>query len=332
LLNPSVARTYQASRYRHLRDFPRSLILEVTSRCNLACRICARQFMARPAQDMEAGLFRSLVDQIAPHDGRDAVDLVALHWFGESLLHPQLLEFIAYAGRQLPNLLRRGPQRNAVRGLNLSTNATVLTPELAQGLLDSPLSWLAVSVDGSSAETYADMRGGDFAEVIANVERLLELNRASPRELPTIAVQVIVTETTRAELEACRERWDQHLRGAPNARLELKPYNDWGGQVEAPDLQPPDPRGGFFYLNCGYLWDTMAIGAGGEVGLCCYDVNACHDLGNAREIPLYEIWHSPQLKHLRRLHSQGRLRELPLCRNCRMGRKYPGDYLPWKRR
>lgn len=332
LTNPLVARAYHSARYRQLPDFPRSLIIESTSRCNLRCRMCPRGSMTRRAQDMPRALFDGLLDQIAEHDRRDVVDFVALHWFGEPLLHPDLLGFLERAGRRLPNLRRRGHLRCAVRGLCLSINATLLDSELAQGLLDSPLTWLGLSVDGSSAETYATMReGGVFEQVAANVERLLALGRRRPREFPTIAIQVIVTRTTRPELAACLRRWEKHLAGIPHARVELKPYTDWAGQVCEPELEVPNRRRHFLYLNCGYLWDTMAVGAGGEVGLCCYDVNASHGLGNAGQAPLQEIWHGEPLTALRQRHARGELKELPLCRNCRMGRKYPLDYL-WRRR
>lgn len=287
--------------------------------------------MTRAAQDMPPELFQRLVDEAAEADARDALDFVALHWFGEPLLHPDLLDLIAYAGEKLPNLRRRGALRNAVRGLCLSTNATLLTEERARGLLASPLTWLAVSVDGSSPETYADLRGGDFERVLANVDTLLRLNREQPRELPTVALQVIVTKTTEPELAACLARWEGHLATAPNVRFERKPYNDWAGQIVAPDLHAPDPRPSFFYLNCGYLWDTQVVGAGGEVGLCCYDVNARHGLGNADVSSLADLWRSPALNELRRLQARGQPGDLPLCANCAMGRKYPGDYLGRRR-
>jgi hypothetical protein len=177
------------------------------------------------------------------------------------------------------------------------------------------------------------MRGeGAFERVLGNVERLLALNRATPRELPTLAIQVIVTKTTEPERGACLQRWERHLAGAPNARLELKPYTDWAGQVNAPELHDPDPRPGFFRVNCGYLWDTLPIGAGGEVGLCCYDVNARHGLGDATQAPLLDLWHGEPLDALRERHAWGDLAGLPLCANCRMGRKYPADYLGRRRR
>jgi hypothetical protein len=326
-LKPHAARQHSRLRHPRVPVFPHSFIIETTSRCNLACRMCPHCDMRRLAQDMDPILFRSLIDQIAPHDAEAQVRFIALHWFGEPLLHPQFIKMVNYAGERLPNLRRYGGERNAVRGLTVSTNATLLDETAARALLDSPLTWLAVSVDGSSPETYESLRGGSFARVMANVELLLRLNRESPRELPTIAVQIVSTAATRAEFEQAREHWREVAGNAPNVRVELKPYTDWAGQVQAPELCAPDVRQAFWYTNCGRLWDTLVIGAGGEVGLCCYDVEAGHDLGNAHETALADLWRTPQMEALRRRHATGRVGDLALCANCAMGRKYPLDYL-----
>ena len=161
-LNPLAARLHSRLRHPRVPFFPHSFILETTSRCNLACRMCPRCDMRRPAQDMDPTLFCSLIDQIAPHDAEAHVRFIALHWFGEPLLHPQFIEMAHYAGERLPNLLRYGAEGNAVRGLTVSTNATLLDEPAARALLASPLTWLAVSVDGSSPETYESLRGGSF--------------------------------------------------------------------------------------------------------------------------------------------------------------------------
>ena len=163
--NPAVARLYGALRFPRTPPFPRSLVLETTSRCNLACRMCPRQTMRREARDMDPGLFARLVEQAADHQGKAALRFLALHWFGEPLLHPELLSLIECAGSRLPGLRAYGRERNAVRGLSLSTNATLLDEQAALSLLDSPLTWLAVSVDGSNQGTYEGLRqGACFAE------------------------------------------------------------------------------------------------------------------------------------------------------------------------
>lgn len=327
-LNPLVARLHSRLRYPTVPSFPRSVIIETTSRCNLRCRMCPRRDMRRPAVDMSESLFHSLIDQLAEFDAQGVLDFVALHEFGEPLLHPRFFDFVQYAGARLPNLLTRGWERQAVRGLNVSTNAVLMDEEKAKALLASALTWVAVSMDGATADTYEAMRvGACFEQVSANVRRLLELNRQTPRELPTIAIQVIATRTTAPEFERLVAYWREIAGDAPNVLIELKPYTTWAGQVQDKELHPSDTRHDFLYLNCGRPHGTMVINADGRLALCCYDVQGTYDLGDANDTPLQELWQGQQLSELRRRLATGCAGDLPLCRGCAMTRKYTGDLL-----
>ena len=84
-----------------------------------------------------------------------------MHNWGESLLNKQVFEMIAYA-----------QSRNV--GTNLSTNFSETTSTDIEGLLDSGLEYLVVSLDGTSAESYATYRiRGRFDNVVANLCELL---------------------------------------------------------------------------------------------------------------------------------------------------------------
>lgn len=326
LLNRPLARLHSALRHPRTPAFPTSFVIETTSRCNLNCRMCPRRDMRRPGRDMAPELFHRLIDQMKPWDAGAHIRFLALHLFGEPLLHPQLIEFIQYAGDSLPNLLTYGRERNAMRGLALSTNATLLDEKAARGLLNSPLTWLGVSVDGSSAETYESLRcGGAFEQVMANVRQLLEINAGLSRDLSTIAIQVIATPETLPEFEEARSHWQALGHGRPNVRVELKPWTNWAGQVDDPAGRARE--GDFVYLDCGRLHDTLVITAGGEIGLCCYDVQADQNLGHAAQQTIEEIWQGRRLQDLRRKMRWGQLAGLPLCSQCAMGRKYPLEYL-----
>lgn len=325
-LNPLAAPLYSRLRYPRVPDFPRSFMIETTSRCNLNCRMCPRGQMRRPAQDMAPELFRSIIDQIAEYDRCDTIELVALHGFGEPLMHPELCDFIEYAGSRLPNLLKRGMLREAVKGLAISTNAVLMDEDRARPLLDSKLTWLGVSLDGSTAETFEAMRvGARFDEVAANISRLLEINRRTPRALPTIAIQVIASRTTEPEFSAVVRRWREVAGPVENVRIELKPYTDWAGQVQAEELHSADQRRHFLQVNCGYAHHTMVIAANGQLGLCCRDVQADQGLGSAMDTPLRELWHGLRLNEIRRKLASGWMGDLRLCCNCEMSRKYPAD-------
>src|SRR4249920_3806727 len=67
---------------------PRSVKIELSGRCNYACRFCALRTRAKqPVADMDLGLFRRIA-----REARDAgVEEIGLFYLGESFTNPQLL-------------------------------------------------------------------------------------------------------------------------------------------------------------------------------------------------------------------------------------------------
>ena len=133
---------------------PRSLYLETTSRCNSLCETCILTFGGRePQKDLTWPEFRTIVDQFP------ALDRVLLHGIGEPLLN-----------RDLPRMVAHLKARGATVLFN--SNAITLGARLGRALIDAGLDELRVSLDATTPETYARVRGVDaFAKVVANLER-----------------------------------------------------------------------------------------------------------------------------------------------------------------
>jgi radical SAM protein with 4Fe4S-binding SPASM domain len=123
---------------------PRELQLEVTAACNLACTMCLvsyRPKVGKRVGSMSYEMFRSLVDELP------GLERLTLQGLGEPLLAPGIMDMIAYASA-----------RGIAVGFN--SNGQLLTPERSERLVSSGLSWLCISVDGATAETYEAIRGG----------------------------------------------------------------------------------------------------------------------------------------------------------------------------
>jgi radical SAM protein with 4Fe4S-binding SPASM domain len=150
---------------------PRSLYLETTSRCNSLCETCILTFGGRePQKDLTWGEFRRVVDQFP------ALERVLLHGIGEPLLN-----------RELPRMIARLKERGATVLFN--SNAITLTPRLGRALIDVGLDELRVSLDGTTAATYARVRGVDaFAKVVGNLERLVDVKRAAGAAAPRVSL------------------------------------------------------------------------------------------------------------------------------------------------
>src|SRR4051812_17417799 len=109
---------------------PRHLQVEVTSACNLRCRMCLVRY--RPAVNKAEGAmpydeFTRLIDSLPD------LERLTLQGLGEPLLSPYLLDMVRYA-----------KARGIAVGFN--TNATLLSRRIADDLVALRLDWLHVSL------------------------------------------------------------------------------------------------------------------------------------------------------------------------------------------
>jgi MoaA/NifB/PqqE/SkfB family radical SAM enzyme len=150
---------------------PRSLYLETTSRCNSLCKTCILTFGGRePQKDLGWIEFRRVVDCFP------ALDRALLHGIGEPLLNAELPAMIAHL---------------KARGATVIFNSNVITLGRRPGaaLIDAGLDELRVSLDATTPETYARVRGVDaFAKVIANLEAFADLRRARAASRPRVSL------------------------------------------------------------------------------------------------------------------------------------------------
>jgi radical SAM protein with 4Fe4S-binding SPASM domain len=149
---------------------PRDLQVEVTGACNLRCRMCLVSY--RPGLNKRTGSL-DLETFTALVDADPGLRKVTLQGLGEPLLNPKLFEMIEYA-------VGRGIE------VGFNTNATLLTEARAEKLIRSGLSWLHLSVDGATEQTYeAIRRGSSFSRVVENIASLVaaraRLGSATPR-------------------------------------------------------------------------------------------------------------------------------------------------------
>jgi MoaA/NifB/PqqE/SkfB family radical SAM enzyme len=87
---------------------------------------------------------------------------MSLFYLGEPLLCDHLPSMISYA------------RQNKIKAF-VSTNLNILDNKKAEGLIESKLDYLLVSLDGASQEIYEKYRvGGDFNKVIANIRMLIK--------------------------------------------------------------------------------------------------------------------------------------------------------------
>src|ERR1700733_1176674 len=138
---------------------PRTLWIELTSKCPLDCVFCSRKTRRGAGEHMPYDLFESLVQQIS--DPRTFI----LNYSGESTVYPQLIPAIRLA-------------RSTGAFVELVSALVNVSEAALPGLCESGLSRLTVSVHSTDETRYTEIyRYGSFPALRARLNRLLELCR-----------------------------------------------------------------------------------------------------------------------------------------------------------
>lgn len=129
----------RASYIKETVNFPKRVILEVTSRCNATCTMCPRNAFTRVKQHMDTELCKRVITELSE------VGISGLWLFnlGESLLHPDFFEILDHC-RSVGNL----------GTIWLSTNGTIMQEKMRERILDKPVDILNYSVNSMSAEEF----------------------------------------------------------------------------------------------------------------------------------------------------------------------------------
>jgi MoaA/NifB/PqqE/SkfB family radical SAM enzyme len=131
--------------------------VEVTNQCNLNCATCMRNVWDVEFGRMSLERFERILDGVMAFSPKPEIFLGG---YGEPLTNPHCMAMVEMAkSRDLK--------------VSLITNGTLLSEEISYQLVGLKLDMLWVSLDGASAECYADVRlGNEFPHVIDNLKML----------------------------------------------------------------------------------------------------------------------------------------------------------------
>lgn len=274
-------------------NFPIHLDLELSSACNLRCPMCPTVHISDPSfkklgQDsamMSVDMFRQAIDEAKQHEDFCSIKL---NYRGESTLHPQIVDLIAYA-------------RDAgVIDIMLNTNGNYPL-SLNEEMVDAGLTWIAFSLDAVRPETYRRCRaGGDFFTAYPTA---IDMCRFVDR----LAIQVgfVVQKTNRDEVQEFTEFWSR----MPVHRILVSDvYGLLGTKRYKEDF------------CCPQLWQRLVIWNDGRIFACCHAWDAPEDLylGDVSNTTIKDAWGSEKLQKLRMAHVDGKYREIGTCAKCPM--------------
>jgi putative metalloenzyme radical SAM/SPASM domain maturase len=168
-------------------DSPRKLNVELTTLCNLNCSMCVKQ---SPGWDCPDDLMpRQTFQSLAPLF--KSLDTLNLNGVGESLMHPELPAFIAFARARVPQTCVIGFQSNGM----------LLTPSLARELSQAGLDRICFSVDSPDAEQLRRYRAGAELGTVGEAFTMMRKAAGRPSARPlSLGAETVVNSQNHSRL------------------------------------------------------------------------------------------------------------------------------------
>jgi radical SAM protein with 4Fe4S-binding SPASM domain len=321
-------------------DLPYALQVEITSHCNLHCRMCPLTIEGTPSSQSPGNAqelsWREVVKMACE------IRNVIIAGFGEPLLHPQCLSMM----REL--------DRHSV-WMSLATNGTAITLSTAGQLAAIPnLMHINVSIDSPDPATYRAIRGGELEHAlrglrnlmtcIDNPDRVTVSSVAMSSNLATLAqfppllaelgvkryvLQGLAQFSAECEREslldpvaaaeaverlrfACREAGVQ-LASLVGDRIDSAIASDEGIPATSPPFQGAARN---VAKVCSLPWEIPFIDKDGRVFPCCYaSTQSSELLGDLRTESLHAVWEGQRYQRFRADILEGSTTP-EVCRSC----------------
>lgn len=267
--------------------FPEHIHIEPTNACNLRCVHCHQSapgnLFNAPRGRMPLDLFRRIIDDIAGHCAR-----VTLDSQGEPLLHPQIVDMIAYAKQQ-------------GLAVSLITNATRLTPALTEQILELQTDRVVFSFEGSRREIYESVRRrSHYEQTLRHILHFLIRNHELCGRT-FVCMSMVEQHATRDDVDAYRA----FFMSLPVDTVFVNPLLTMSGASPAGsrEVALPSPHSSAHSaVVCRLPWETLSVNWNGTVSACPVDYNECHIIGDAGAESLLSIWNSDAMQRFRRCH------------------------------
>ena len=266
---------------------PKSVKIELTSRCDFQCYFCAAHARPRIRSDMPRAFFERIVKEMR----ESGVEQLGVFYLGESFLCDWL-----------PAAIRYAKEICGYRHVFLTTNGRLATPDRVRACMLAGLDSLKFSLNFSSARELHAVTGaaaGEYRTVLSNL-----------KEASRIRNEVELGTGRRCGIYASSLRYD----GTQERRMrkvleEILPCVDEHYYLPLyGDARPSrhTRRGGAGVLHkalpCWSLFTEGHITSDGHLSACCFDHSERFDMGDLNRMSFIEAWHSAPFRSLRAAH------------------------------
>jgi radical SAM protein with 4Fe4S-binding SPASM domain len=294
---------------------PFTVLIEPSSLCNFHCVQCFQSikepsYFTENRMHMPMERFKRVVRQLRDWPGAK-LKVLKLSLYGEPLLHPEF-----------GSMLRLAREADIAERIETTTNASLLTRDVAEALVDGQLDYVRVSIySADSARHRRITRSPMSTEAIhENLRVLQEVKRTRGSNRPFVSCKMLDAygdENQRFE-EMYRDVADEVFLDKPHSwiKIEGADFIDSYYEEEAGEARRDLKRHSSARVACPMAFTTMAVRSNGAVSPCCVDFIGGTNLGSVEENSLKSLWKSDAWYEFQKMQLEDRKRENPSCARC----------------
>ena len=290
-------------------EVPFSIQIDICSACNLKCNFCFHSDLEAIKRAgvsfgyMSYELFVHIIDDMKRHWAGKKVKKLRLFKVGEPLLNPHVCEMVRYA-----------KEANVAECIEITTNGTLLTHDLSQGLIDAGLDILNISINGINEKQYENVcqYSIKFFDFYKEIEYFF-VNRGGCQIFLKYS-DIGYSEAEKNEIyqlfdKVCDEIFVETISSTlwQDTNVEEKiAYTNMGTYGQ--ELKPKQV--------CPFLFTTMVINDRGIAHLCCADWKCEYILGDLKTDSIADVWNGRRLREFQCTHLRMKKDSIKLCRKC----------------
>jgi radical SAM protein with 4Fe4S-binding SPASM domain len=268
---------------------PKSIFIESFNVCNAKCIMCPYPTMSRKKEIMSLELFEKIVKDAK----QEQIEKVWLHFYNEPMMDPKFFQRI-----------------EIIKKYNLKvafySNASLMTQEISNKLIDLGVDEIFFSVDGATKETYDKIRLGlNFETTRKNIIYLHQEKQKRKSVKPITAINFVIQKNNINEKDQLFDVWKPYIN-----KIHFGYIDNRKDESNSIDKTPTKA------FPCRRLWDGLQVTSSGKVALCCTDFDGKTVLGDLNTQTINEIWNSAKFTNIRRLHLNYQGDKIDACKDC----------------
>ena len=303
-------------------DLPLCICIEPTNICNFKCQMCwqsteAFRKQGGPFEMLHEDVFEKFLVDIKDfcRKANKKLKLVKLYFTGEPLLNKNIV-----------SMVRCLKDADICDQIEITSNASLLTSEVARGLVDAELDYFRASIYAVSENLHRHVTQTRVmpAEIYKNIAYFYRYRNSQGKERPFIAAKMMELgeeENTKFR-ELYRDISDEQIVECPWEQTKTKgALEKLYGSKKAGDMAQQRFLHNAVWKRkkaCRYPFTHMTVRYNGDIVVCCADWSRDTKVGNIMENTLEEVWNGKRLYDFRVMQLKNHGVNHPLCATCEL--------------